>query len=145
MRALPEAIDADAPAVLGDGHVLIVGRAVALYDPRADTWETATRPCPAAPPADGSVQVVALWNAFIPDALEAIAGEPFAVTVTNCDDAIHNWHLVDVRGADGRELKTPLLEYEQSATLTFTIDAPGQYRFQDDVHPAEQHGTLTVR
>ena len=73
------------------------------------------------------------------------AGQPVELTLTNNGQAIHNWHLLNVKDKDGKDILTPLVNPGQSATIDFTIATPGAYHFQCDVHPTEMTGTLVVQ
>lgn len=73
------------------------------------------------------------------------AGQPIELTLNNNGQAIHNWHLLNVKDVDGKDIATPLVEAGQSATIDFTINTPGKYDFHCDVHPTEMTGTLTVQ
>ena len=72
-------------------------------------------------------------------------GQPVELTLTNNGQAIHNWHLLNVKDADGKDILTPLVDAGKSATIDFTINTPGKYDFHCDVHPTEMTGTLTVQ
>src|SRR5579875_2359485 len=72
------------------------------------------------------------------------AGQAITITVTNQGQAIHNWHVLDVKDDDGKDILVPLTQPGQKNSITFTISKPGTYHFQCDVHPTEMTGTLTV-
>lgn len=81
--------------------------------------------------------------AFSTGRIEMQAGVETTITFTNNDDSIpHNIHItggdVDASfpaftGADG-----------PTETLTVTIDEPGTYQFQCDIHPGTMTGTVEV-
>ena len=75
------------------------------------------------------------------------AGEQVTMVVHNNGTALHNWHVEGVKSTDGKDIVTnPLLVPPGgSATVTFTISAPGTYKFQCDVHPTQMMGTLIVQ
>jgi len=83
-------------------------------------------------------------NKFSSTSLSATAGAPTNLVFTNKGAAIHNWHLLDVKDADGKDIKVDLLEGGKSQTISFTIGKSGTYHFQCDVHPTEMKGTLKV-
>jgi|SRR5579875_609390 len=74
-------------------------------------------------------------------------GQPVTIDVQNKGNAIHNMDILDQSGstlkdASGKDLKTDLLQSGQEAKLTFTLNAPGTYKFQCDVHPTEMVGKV---
>lgn len=73
------------------------------------------------------------------------AGQAVALTLTNNGQAIHNWHLLNAKDQNRKDILTPLLNPGQSATINFTLTTPGVYHFQCDVQPTEMTGTLTVQ
>ena len=84
-------------------------------------------------------------NKFDITKLTVPANQPVTVTLQNKGQALHNWHVLNVKDAAGTDIATQLLPGGQSETLTFTVAAPGSYDFQCDTHPAEMKGTLTVQ
>ena len=83
-------------------------------------------------------------NKFSDTVFTIPAGQPVTITVDNKGKALHNWHVLNVQGADGKPVQTALVQPGGSAKLTFTIDKPGTYQFHCDVHPTEMIGTLNV-
>jgi len=69
------------------------------------------------------------------------------MVVRNNGTATHNWHVLNVKDADAKEIVTNPLAVQPNGTasVTFTISTPGTYKFQCDFHPAEMTGTLTVQ
>lgn len=87
---------------------------------------------------------VATDNLFTPTTYTIAAGQPYTVTMTNAGDAIHNWHILNVRDRNGRDIATPLTTSHKSSSVTFVISKPGVYPYQCDVHPDTMKGTLRV-
>jgi plastocyanin len=84
-------------------------------------------------------------NKFSMTAIIVPAGQAITLTQVNSGQAIHNWHVLDVKDDSGKVITTELTQPGQKSTVTFTISAPGTYHFQCDVHPTEMTGTLTVK
>jgi len=110
---------------------------------------------PEEPEDTGPVEVRAQWEVITTDnrfnvrRMGVPAGQPFTVRVQNNGQALHNWNVQGVQGANGQPVivGTPptFLAGGQSASGTFTITAPGNYNFICDVHPVEMRGKITVR
>jgi plastocyanin len=83
-------------------------------------------------------------NKFSITSMTVPADQQVTVTVENDGAAIHNWHMLDVKGVQGEEITAPLLTTGKSDAVTFTIATPGTYHFHCDTHPQEMQGTLTV-
>lgn len=92
-----------------------------------------------------SVTMVTTDNKFASTAIAVPANQEVTLTLENRGQALHNWRLKGIQGADGREVKTQLLAAGKSETITFTITTPGRYEFDCEVHPVEMKGTLTVQ
>jgi plastocyanin len=97
------------------------------------------------PAAAGGLNEDATDNKFSSTSLTAKAGTAATLTLQNKGSNPHNWHLLDVKNADGSDIKTKILNPGETDSIQFTIDKPGTYNFQCDVHPAEMKGTLTVQ
>ena len=89
--------------------------------------------------------IVMTDNKFTPAAFTVAAGQPVKLTAENKGAAIHNWKVLGVKGADGKEITTTLLPGGQTDNITFTIDKAGTYDVHCDVHPADMRGKLTVQ
>ena len=89
--------------------------------------------------------IVSADNKFDTTRLTVPANQPVTVTLQNKGQAIHNWRVLTVKDADGKDIATQLLPGGQSETIRFTLAAPGTYAFQCDTHPAEMKGSLTVQ
>jgi plastocyanin/mono/diheme cytochrome c family protein len=74
------------------------------------------------------------------------AGQAVTIAVSNQGNAIHNWHVTDVKDPSGKDITTGDTGVlgGQSANLTFTVSQAGTYHFQCDFHPTEMLGTLFV-
>src|SRR5438132_1093661 len=66
------------------------------------------------------------------------------VTAVNKGSAVHNTHILNLQDASGSPVATKLLNPADQVDLMFTIDQPGTYNCQCDVHPTEMKGTITV-
>ncbi len=102
-------------------------------------------PLPTSTPAlpGASRTVVGRDIAFSTTSFGVDAGQPLTVTFDNREQAIfHNFHLL--AGSEG-DFATLISAGPDSQAVTFTINQPGSYRFQCDVHPDEMFGTLTVQ
>jgi len=84
-------------------------------------------------------------NKFSQTTITIEHGQKVTLNFDNKGQAIHNWDLLGQKDPSGNDLKTALLQPGQTASLTFQIDQPGQYKFQCDVHPTEMVGTLVVK
>ena len=89
--------------------------------------------------------IVATDNTFDTTKFTVPADQPVTVTLQNKGQAIHNWRVLTVKDAAGKDIATQLLPGGQSETITFTLAASGTYAFQCDTHPAEMKGSLTVQ
>ena len=94
--------------------------------------------------AAAKIELTATDNKFSQTTITAKAGQPVTVTFTNKGAAVHDFHVLGLKGADGKDVQTALVESGGSASVTFTPQKAGSYTFQCDVHPAEMRGTLTV-
>ena len=88
---------------------------------------------------------IATDNKYSQTTFTVKANQDVALTLKNQGQAVHNWHLLDVMDANGKEIKGSLLDPGKSETIDFTIAKPGTYHFQCDVHPADMKGTLVVQ
>lgn len=103
----------------------------------------------AAPPSGGAasnaITIVGKDNVFEPAAATVKANQETTLTFENKGTAIHNIHILNVKGKDGKDIMGQLIAGGKSETIKFTIEKPGVYNFQCDVHPAEMKGKLTVQ
>ncbi len=95
--------------------------------------------------AAGGLALTTTDNAFSQKQITVQAGQAATINLTNKGSAVHNIHVIGLKGADGKEVQTALLEGGKSGSVTFTPTQPGTYKFQCDVHPAEMTGILTVK
>lgn len=98
----------------------------------------------AAAPA-GAIVIVATDNKFDRTEITIRANEPATITLQNRGSAIHNWHVLNVKDKDGKDITTQLLTGGQSETITFTITQRGTFDYLCDVHPTEMRGKLVVQ
>lgn len=83
-------------------------------------------------------------NKFDQKAFTVPANTPVTVTTDNKGSALHNFHVINIKSADGKDIVTQLIPGGRTDTVTFTIDTPGTYDYRCDVHP-EMTGKLTVQ
>ena len=100
---------------------------------------------PTPPAAATSWTIVATDNKFDITAITIPAGQPVTVTLNNRGQAIHNWHVLNLKDREGKDITTKLLSGGQSETITFTVTQTGTFEFLCDVHPVEMRGTLFVQ
>ncbi len=110
---------------------------------KSETRATPTAGGAAAPA--GAIVIVATDNMFDKTELTVRANQPVTLTLQNRGQAIHNWHVLNVKDKDGKEITTNLLPAGQSQTITFTIAQTGTFDYTCDVHPTEMRGKLTVQ
>ncbi|MGI8553250.1 MAG: cupredoxin domain-containing protein [Dehalococcoidia bacterium] len=94
--------------------------------------------------AGSSISEVASDNNYSQKCLTIQSGQSYRLTLNNKGLAVHNLHVTNVKGTDGKDIATPLTDPGKTSSLTFSIAKPGTYSFRCDVHPAEMIGTLTV-
>jgi plastocyanin len=92
-----------------------------------------------------TMTIISRDNKFDITKLTVPVNQPITLTLENNGQAVHNWHLLDVKDAAGAEIATELLRAGQTETVTFTLAAPGTYTFRCDTHPTDMKGTLTVQ
>jgi plastocyanin len=102
-------------------------------------------PAPAAAEPVSAITVVATDNVYAPAAFRVRAGEEVALTLENRGQILHDWRILNLKRADGKDAGTALLTPGQSETITFTIPQAGEYTFYCEVHPVEMRGRLTVQ
>lgn len=95
--------------------------------------------------AANKVDLTATDNAFSVKTITAKAGEAVTISFTNKGAAVHNLHILGLKGQDSKDVQTPLLEGGKGAFATFTPSKAGTYKFQCDVHPTDMIGTLQVK
>jgi plastocyanin len=84
-------------------------------------------------------------NKYSATSLLSRAGQQVTVTLQNHGQAVHNWHVTDVKDDSGKEIKDAQVDAGKSDTVTFTVSKSGTYHFQCDFHPAEMKGTITLQ
>ncbi len=80
--------------------------------------------------------------AFDKTKLTIKAGVETTITMINKDTIAHNFHVV--AGSVNEAITPPFTKDESPMSLIVTIDAPGTYTFNCDVHPAAMNGTIEV-
>jgi copper-containing nitrite reductase len=130
-----------AAASKGALGVLQVGQPVAS----ASTHDMSIPASSADATATAKVTVMAENNKFDQNTITVQAGQPVTLTLMNHDQALHNLHVIGLKGSDGKDVQTPLVEQGKIGSVTFTPAKPGTYKFQCDVHPADMTGTLIVK
>lgn len=94
------------------------------------------------PEPGGPIRLVAQEFAFNPSRIEVQAGVETTVEMTNMDQGVpHNFHVM---AGDVDEAIQPFMAADSPQSLTFTIDTPGTYSFQCDVHPSTMVGSIVV-
>jgi plastocyanin len=84
-------------------------------------------------------------NLFSKTSINVPVGREVTLTQTNAGLSIHNWHVLEVKDVQGKDVATALTQPGQKSAVTFTISTAGVYKFQCDVHPTEMIGQLTVK
>ncbi len=107
--------------------------------------ETRATPTAGGAAPAGAIVIVATDNKFDKTELTVQANQPVTLTLENRGQAVHNWHVLNVKDKDGKEIATNLLTGGQSQTITFVITQTGTFDYQCDVHPTEMRGKLTVQ
>ncbi len=107
--------------------------------------ETRATPTAGGAAPAGTIVIVATDNKFDKTELTVQANQPVTLTLENRGQAVHNWHVLNVKDKDGKEIATNLLTGGQSQTITFVITQTGTFDYQCDVHPTEMRGKLTVQ
>jgi plastocyanin len=120
--------------------LIVAGSAAGMY--RQGEAEKAAEARANAPQT--ALSEVTTDNKFSQTTLNIPAGQAITLTQNNKGQAIHNWHVLNVKDSDGKDVTTPLTQPGQTANTTFTLATAGSYKFQCDVHPTEMVGTLNV-
>jgi plastocyanin len=112
----------------------------------AGGWMTPS-PTPAAIAAEpvSAITMIATDNAYVPPSFRVRAGEEVRLTLENRGQAIHDWRILNLKNAAGKDTGTSLLPAGGSETFTFTVEKPGEYTFYCEVHPVDMRGKLTVQ
>lgn len=105
---------------------------------------------PTPPPVSSSWTIVATDNKFDVTAITVPANQPVTVTFNNQGAATHNWHVLQVKDAQNRDIAVPVntaqfLSGGQSGSVTFTITQPGTYQYKCDLHPVDMVGYIFVQ
>ena len=138
------------PAASGGGSAAPSGSAgpsgSASAAPSASAGGSSASPS-AAPPSSGSagttLKLVAANVAFDQTQLQAPAGQPFHIALTNNDTGVQ--HNVQIKAADGSEkFKGALITGPSTMTYDVPALSAGSYTFSCVVHPT-MTGTLTVQ
>ena len=84
-------------------------------------------------------------NKFSPENVPVKTNQEVTIPADNRGEAVHNWHVLNVKDKNGKDIATQLLPAAKSETVKFTIDKSGTYDIQCDVHPADMRGKLNVQ
>jgi plastocyanin len=106
----------------------------------------APAPSGAGGPPAGSIPLTAVGFAFDKKTLEAPAGQPFTIYLTN-QDGPGTPHDVEIRKADGTPIKdVPPTDGGKAMPYPYDPLEPGDYVFICSIHPIEaMTGTLKVQ
>jgi plastocyanin len=135
-EAAPAPTTAGTPAARSGG--MLGGASAALS-------QTPTPARPAAGEPVSAITIVATDNAFAPSEFRVRAGVPFALTLENRGQAVHDWRVRGLADDQGRDAGTRLLSPGQSETVTLTIERAGEYALYCEVHAVDMRGKLTVQ
>ncbi|MEP6807504.1 MAG: cytochrome c oxidase subunit II [Chloroflexota bacterium] len=131
----------------GDLHARMTFSVKAMSRPDFDKWLAAIRsgatPAPSVPATAAVLKITAANIAFDPKALEALAGQPFKIEMTNSDALQHNVAIMK-----GGQVVFRGAPFMGPGTTTYTVAAlaAGEYTFICQIHPiAAMTGTLTVK
>ncbi len=92
-----------------------------------------------------TVAMTATDNKFSLTEITIPVNTEITFTLDNKGQALHNWHVLNVKDKDGKDITTNLLPGGQSQTITFVVTQTGTFDYQCDVHPVEMRGKLTVQ
>lgn len=88
-------------------------------------------------------------NMFDPEGFTVAPGAEVTFNLTNDGVAVHNMHIADKDGkysSDDGVSDPDLVNAGDTATLEWTApDAPGEIKFQCDIHPTDMRGVITVK
>jgi uncharacterized cupredoxin-like copper-binding protein len=98
---------------------------------------------------------VAINPRFVPNAITALAGEVFRISVKNDGSSVHNLVIAGLDGQYGTNDDWTTIDPNNSSnpqvipvgdtgTLDVKIDLPGSYKFRCSLHPDQQTGTLVL-
>jgi cytochrome c oxidase subunit 2 len=103
-------------------------------------------PKPSVQPGGEVVKLTASQIAFDPLQLEAPAGKPFIIELTNQDAVMHNVSIHPPGGGDPVFTGDPVTGPDQTIKYQIPPLEPGEYQFICDFHPVpDMTGTLTVK
>lgn len=93
----------------------------------------------------GGTAMIATDNKFDKSQLTISSTQDVTIAFQNKGSALHNWHVLNVQDAAGKDIKTQLIGGGKTENITFRLDKPGTYDYTCDVHPVEMRGKLTVQ
>lgn len=120
----------------------ITGQSAPVCGQKVNAAPTAA---PTPPPSSTSISENATDNKFDVTVAAVPANQQVTVQFNNKGNAIHNWHILNVKDTGGKDIATQLIPGGQSETLRFTVAQTGTYTFQCDVHPTDMVGTIFVQ
>jgi serine/threonine-protein kinase len=92
-----------------------------------------------------TVEQVATDNKYRWTTITGKAGQPITVNFRNDGQHQHSMRVVNLKDENGNELHTGVLPHGGTATLSFTVNRPGNWMFHCDVYPNEMNGTVVVQ
>jgi cytochrome c oxidase subunit 2 len=134
----------------GIGHHTMIFSVIGLSPADYNTWLAALvelnhRTPPPPPSGAATLQLAAKNIAFETTSLDAPANQPFVIDFKN-QDPPGVTHNVVIEQSDGSILQNqPTTDGGGETSYQYTALAPGTYTFICTIHPANMHGTLTVK
>ncbi|HEU4759012.1 MAG TPA: cupredoxin domain-containing protein, partial [Dehalococcoidia bacterium] len=137
----PGQVEFKEPGVAAATGTITVGQAAPTPAPTATATSTAE-------PVAQTIQLTAADNFYDPAQLQVAAGQRFRITLTNTGTFVHNLRIAGPDGqfrTDDDLISSTDVKGGETGELVGQIDTPGDYPFQDDFHPTEMKGTITVQ
>jgi plastocyanin len=131
-------------AALVISPLLVLGVACSSNNNKSSGNTSSNAAAPAGTPSL-SFNEVMTDNKYSVTTMTSKAGQQVTVNLKNNGQAIHNYHITDVKDDAGKDIKDTQVEAGKSDVLTFTVSKPGTYHFQCDFHPADMKGTITLQ
>ena len=140
----PEA-SASAEASATPASATVAATAPATQAPATQPPAAAT-PTPTAPPAPAPAQITLAMRdeSFSTTTLSVKANQAVTLVQQNEGKEVHNWALCQTADCSGFIAEGDLLTAGKQAQVQFTLDQPGTYKFECEVHTKTMVGTLVV-